>query len=186
MANELLDVLNRAKREEQKPLYVTEQGFKVYTFEQANIIAQKILLERKSDMPVVELGVRELQENGMGYKQSNVPWVAIDPSSAFLNRFKFVSTKRGQGIEEEWRLVTDYRAIRDQKKGRIYASSVTAYVIKRDKDTKKPVVKETIEVLADEFIKEYDKEMPMQSMINVSEAIKEYEATGIKAVEVFA
>ena len=142
----ILDSLKRA--EEIEPLY-EQNGVKVVSFEDQRAAAQAEITEG------VDLGNRTVNPDGT-IARSRTKYAAINPDYLYMNRYKKIGTKLV--------LVTDYRAIKEQSRGRVYLRQIPAYVISRNPDTKELVLDKVITVSDTEFIGEYTRQLSPAAM----------------------
>lgn len=138
-------------------------GVKIVSFEdyRDTAIAEKV--EGNGD-----IGVRTLNPDGT-VAASYHRYSAVNPELWFSNRFK----KDGKKLK----VVTDYRAIKEQDTGRIYSAKVIAYVIERIEGN---LVCTGAEYTTDEdFIKSYTHKLDIDGASDVFKAISKYQNSNV-------
>ena len=131
---ELLD-----KVENIKPI-ASRNGVKIVSFEEQRDLAQAEKLQNPGG-----LNVLEFNEDG-SLSSTPTRYAAVNIDTFYRNRFKKVD-------DEVW-IVTDYRAIKEQASGRVYAKRIPAFVIKRGAN-KKLVLSRMVTISDDEFISDF-------------------------------
>lgn len=131
---------------------------KVVSFREQTKEAAKDLM--KGD---VDLGIRKFNPDGT-CARSRYKYSSINPNVYYDNRYK-VSGKTLY-------VVTDTRAIDDQKSGRIYLKNIPAYKIKRDAKTNKLTLDERVLISDEEFIADFTHRLNNESMLEIHELIK--------------
>lgn len=140
----LIDVLKEA--EQVKPID-TINGMKIVPFESVPALAQAALVNND------DLGGRTVNLNGT-IARSRCLFAAVNVDNLYINRYKMVKGKLY--------VVTDYRAIKDQSSGRIYAKQIPAYVFTR-KDGE--LVLEKMDIVSDtEFVADYTNKLSNEAM----------------------
>lgn len=146
-----MGILESLKQAENiKPLY-EQNGVKVVSFEDQKAAAQAEIIEGG------ELGGRTVNPDGT-IARSRTRYAAINTDYLYLNRVKKVGTKMV--------VVIDYRAIKEQERGRIYLKHVPGYAIGRDENGELKLEK-VISVPDTEFISEYTKTLKPEAMAKV-------------------
>lgn len=145
----MLEVLEEARNV--KPI-TRRGGVDLVTFEDQTKIAQADLTEK------VDLTPRTLNPDG-SIARSRYTNAAISPESYFINRYKVKQYKLY--------IVTDYRAIKEQSSGRIYTSTVPAYVLKRNKEDKTLEYEGVVQIGDQEFVSDFTKQLNREAMEEV-------------------
>lgn len=99
--------------------------------------------------------------------RSNIRYASVNPKKMFDNRYRYIE-RDGKKILQ---IVTDKRAISEQKTGSIYLKNVPVYEIERNTKTKQLEVKAVTNVLDTEFVSEFRNVLAMKSMPEVLAAI---------------
>ena len=144
-------------------------GSPVYDFHGAVNAAKKILIEEKLGFKDVDRGERELKNGGTQYRKSRRRAVAVNPESFTLNRYRKMTDENGKVTYE---VVTDYRAIKEQKTGQIYKNALTAYVI--GKQGKGLTVLDVKSIDDKEFVSEFRGALDVEDMKDVIRAIERH------------
>lgn len=147
------------ERAEKVQPYDEVDGEKIVSFSDFQALGVQDQIEGR------DLGVRKMNPDGT-VASSRHPFVAVNPDKAYANRY----VMSGKTLK----IVTDYRAISEQAKGQIYATKLQVYEIVRNADTKKLEVKTASTVTDKEFIEKFNRELDMQSYLQVKAAIMEY------------
>ncbi len=147
------------ERAEKVQPYDEVDGEKIVSFSDFQALGVQDQIEGR------DLGVRKMNPDGT-VASSRHPFVAVNPDKAYANRY----VMSGKTLK----IVTDYRAISEQAKGQIYATKLQVYEIVRNADTKKLEVKAVSTVTDKEFIEKFNRELDMQSYLQVKAAIMEY------------
>ena len=150
----ILDNLKRA--ENIHPLY-EQNGVKVVSYEDQRAAAQAEIMEG------VDLGNRTVNADGT-IARSRTKYAAINPDHLYMNRYKKIGTKLV--------VVTDYRAIKEQSRGRVYLRQIPAYVIGRDSD-RNLVLEKVITVSDTEFIGEYTRQLSPDAMKQIAPLLQQ-------------
>ena len=159
----ILEDLSKAKKKA-KP-YAVVGGREVYDYDSLEKKVEIDQAEAKVGGGQVDLGEMKPTKDGWGYTDMGNSFSAIPQDILFINRYKKEN--------DAYLIVTDYRAIKEQSSGQIYASSVQALVIK-NKGTKgeEEMYLESIRNVSDtEFINDFTGELSNISMAKVFEAI---------------
>lgn len=140
----LIDVLKEA--ENVKPID-TINGMKIVPFESVPALAQAAIVNDE------DLGGRTMNLNGT-VARSKCLFAAVNVDNLYINRYKVVKGKLY--------VITDYRAIKDQASGRVYAKQIPAYVFVR-KDGE--MVLEKMDIVSDtEFVSDYTNKLSNEAM----------------------
>lgn len=139
-------------------------GVNVYTFEDMQKVNNKRLAEEKLTGQRVEVGIRPMNPDGT-FRRIRTPGTAVNLDRYLENRFRAVK----DGATTKYQIVTDYRAIEDQKRGRIYTNVLPAYVIQIKNH--KPEYLETIKVKDTEFLSGFTSSLDNESMIAVKNVL---------------
>ena len=106
----------------------------------------------------VDITNRKINSDG-SLARTNTPYSGVNIDMYYDNRY-YVFNEDG---EDKMGVVTDTRAIDEQKSGRVYSKLITVYVIKRDKNKK--LVLDGITTVADvDFIKNYTNRLSNDAM----------------------
>ena len=140
----LIDVLKEA--ESVQPID-TINGMKIVPFEHVPALAQAALVNNE------DLGGRTMNLNGT-VARSRCLFAAVNVDNLYINRYK---VNKGKLY-----VITDYRAIKDQSSGRVYAKQIPAYVFVR-KDGE--MVLEKMDIVSDtEFVSDYTNRLSNEAM----------------------
>lgn len=140
----LVDVLKEA--EQVKPID-TINGMKIVPFETVPALAQAALVNDE------DLGGRTMNLNGT-VARSRCLFAAVNVDNLYINRYKMSKGKLY--------VITDYRAIKDQSSGRIYAKQIPAYVFGRKEGE---LVLEKMDIVSDvEFVSDFTQKLSNEAM----------------------
>lgn len=150
------DMIERA--EAVKPIAEVD-GVQIVSFEdyRDTAVAEKV-------MGNGDTGVRTMNPDGT-VASSYHKYAAVNPELWFINRYK----KDGKRLK----VVTDYRAIKEQDSGRVYTSRVIAYVIERLEGTLTCTGTEYI--TDEEFVKNFTHKLDIEGAADVKKAISKYQ-----------
>lgn len=154
---EMLDKANSVKP-------ITEKdGAKVVSYEDAVLLAQAEVVEG------YDFGDRELNPDG-SIAKSRVTVLAVNPEKRTANRYRVVE-KASDGDEPKklLQVVNDYRAVEEQKTGRVYRAQLLCHELERVKGKLKVV--RTFSLPREEFISEFTGTLSVEAMYEVNEAI---------------
>lgn len=158
MAKKMVDVLKEA--EEIKPL-AEVNGIKVVSFDEAQTLNQSNLM-RKEMGEETETGDRTFNPDGT-IARSKTTVAAVNYDSMFANRYRMVK-RRGDSNALE--IVVDYRAIKEQERGRIYVQRIQSFIITRNKDGELEL--EQITTVSDrDFISEFTHKLNAKAMAEI-------------------
>lgn len=99
--------------------------------------------------------------------RSNIRYASVNPKKMFDNRYRYIERDEKKILQ----IVTDKRAISEQKTGSIYLKNVPVYEIERNTKTKQLEVTAVTNVLDTEFVSEFRNVLAMKSMPEVLAAI---------------
>lgn len=157
---EISNALDKAK--DIKPLAV-KNGMQIVSYEDAIILNQ---LEMLDDAP--DMGERKFNPDGT-LARSKKKIASINVDTLFLNRYRKVAGKKYQ-------VVIDYRAIKEQSSGVVYAKNIVAYEIGRDKDTDELKLIKVVNVSDDEFVSEFTHKLDIPSMVRIRHLLGDADA----------
>lgn len=144
----ILESLQKAQNV--KPIY-EQNGVQVVSFEEQRALAQASIVNGD------ELGNRLVNPDGT-IGRSRTRFAAINTDYLYLNRYR----KVGKSLY----VVIDYRAIKEQDKGRIYLKQIPAYVITRDSDGNLQLTK-TVTVSDTDFVSDYTHTLNPSAMAQI-------------------
>lgn len=144
-----------------------QNGRKLYSIDDAKLVGHVKQTEEQV-YGKTDVGDREYDPARGTYRSSHTPNLAINPEVYFINRFRTVEDEEGDLSLE---VVTDYRAIKEQGSGQVYTDNVRVFVIDRDDKDKLQVVGIRL-INADEFVREFKKELDHPSMTQILTAVK--------------
>lgn len=171
---QLKQILDEA--EDVKPIARTTEGVEVLTFQDVQKVNRAELV---ADEPL-DLGERKVNPDGT-YARSNTSRVAIDPDTFYENRYKRVveqievPTKK-EGEEPKlvdkvkYFIVTDYRAIQEQKTGMIYTNNVLAFIVEKEKN--KLVITGQEHISEREFVNDFTGRLQNSEMAKIIGSIE--------------
>ena len=144
-----------------------KDGKKIVTFEDAVALADMEGVE-----PTPKTGMRTYNPDG-SLARIRTRAAAINPENYFANRVMKLKTK--------FKVVIDWRAIREQASGQIYIRNIPAYVFARNE--KGELFIERIETISDtEFISGYTEELNYDAMKQIAPLIANY-GTDVTAID---
>ena len=164
-----MDILKNLIESTEAAPFGEVNGHKIYTFQGAVNVSSRRLAEDKLGIKRVDLGDREVKDGGLGFKRSRADAVAVNPETFTTNRYRKVTDADGKVTYE---IVTDYRAITEQKTGLIYKNAIPAYVI--GKQGKGLTVVGVKNITDTEFIDEFRGALDVESMMDVLRAIERH------------
>lgn len=147
-------------------------GVDVYTYAEGQKVNRLHLAEEKiAGNQEEEIIERPTSSDGMHYMHSEAKVKVINPERYFLNRFR-VTTYDGKKALE---IVTDYRAINEQKSGRIYTNVVNTYILgeKQVNKTKRMELLAQSTVSDKEFCTDFRKKLSVADAEKVFTVISE-------------
>lgn len=157
---------------ETEPLYTTKDGLEVFTLEDARDVMETIATLEKTGVKIDrDLGEPDFNHDGMTHKSTGKTILVTNPAKEFENRFRKVKDK-------VYDVVVDKRAIKEQSKGKIYATAIQSYRLTKNKDGKY-VVNEINQISDKDFIKDFRKKFDQDSMLVIKEAINDIKNSGI-------
>lgn len=141
-----MDILKSILSENEVTPLGTLNGTPLYSFEDAQRINKIGLVKEKIQGKEVEFGERPMRPDGLGYLETKTNAIAV-PTSFFENRYRKVEvketvvnekTKKEEEIVKDvyYEVVTDYRACKEQARGRVYTTTIPVYQIGAKKDSK--------------------------------------------------
>lgn len=139
-------------------------GVPIYTFEDMQEVNNHKLMEEKLTGKDAELGTRPINPDGT-YTSVRKLGSAVNIDRYLANRMRIVK----DGTKVLYHIVDDYRAIQEQKNGRVYTNVLPAYVITANNHKLNYV--ETINVSDKEFINEFTKQLSNEDMIEVKKIL---------------
>lgn len=140
------------QRDSIKPI-AERNGMKIVTYDEITSVAIAEQIESQIDM-----GDRTMNPDGSVAK-TRTKFAAVNPDNLFINRFRVLHTDDGDKME----IVVDYRAIKEQDRGRIYVQRVPSYIIARNGKGKLFVEKMTT-VSDVEFVGEFTHKLNNNAM----------------------
>lgn len=188
-----MDILQTILSENEVTPLGTLNNTPLYSFEDAQRINKIGLVKEKIQGKKIEFGQRPMREDGLGYKETKTNAIAVPPSF-FENRYKKVQVKEmkvNDKTKEEkevvtdtyYEVVTDYRACKEQAKGRVYTTTIPVYQIgaKNDKNGKPELYLIGQRNISDiEFINDFKSKLDKESMVKI---FKLLDSTKIKSSE---
>lgn len=138
-------------------------GVKIVSFEDYRDTAVAAKINGTGD-----IGVRTLNPDGT-VAASHHEYAAVNVDSWFCNRYK----KDGKKIK----VVTDYRAIKEQQTGRVYTARLIAYVIERIEGNL--TCTGTDYITDEEFVKNYTHKLDVDGASDVFKVISKYNDTNL-------
>lgn len=146
-------------------------GKKVYDYQGAQAINQQIIVEESVGGKKPELAERPMTPDGMTYLSTRSRSLATNPNIFFVNRYRVVEID-GKKIYE---IVDDYRAIKEQSTGSVYATHINVMQIAQGKKKEDIVLHGMITVTAHEFINEFKESLSPVAMMRIKkEAAKSF------------
>lgn len=115
-----------------------------------------------------DVGVRTMNPDGT-VASSFHRYAAVNPEHWFCNRYK----KDGKRLK----VVTDYRAIKEQDSGRVYSARLIAYVIERIEGNL--VCTGTDYISDEEFVKSFTHKLDLEGAADVKKAIAKYQNSSV-------
>lgn len=175
-----MDILQTILSENEVTPLGSLNGTPLYSFEDAQRINKIGLVKEKLQGKKVEFGQRPMREDGLGYKETQAKAIAVPPTF-FENRYKKVEvkeikvndkTKKEEEVVKDiyYEVVTDYRACKEQAKGRVYTTTIPVYQIgaKKDKSGKPELYLIGQRNISDvEFINEFKNKLDKESMVKI-------------------
>lgn len=162
------------KAEEIKPLFTTDDGEELYTFEDYATLAEyeKATKEKK----ITSTSARIPSADGASWKKGAKIAKAINPSVFFGNVARIVKTTEEVATQnetepitviehEEVYVVLDDRAVLEHARQFLTANKVEAYVFRRQR--KKIKYDRIEEVKKDEFVNEFNKTLGVKTVIEI-------------------
>ena len=154
MASSIKEILDAA--EDVKPLGEVN-GVKIMSFRDQNIAAQADMINNE-----VAPGFAQMNPDG-SIARSSYKYAAVNIDSLYENRFRQIEVRDAAGdVKKKVQVVTDYRACKDQKSGRIYTKTIPAFVIARQ--GRKLVLENTVLISDDEFLSEFTNKLNLDAM----------------------
>lgn len=146
-------------------------GVDVYTYAEGQKVNRLHLAEEKITGKQDEIKERPTTADGMHYLHSETKVSVINPERYFLNRFRQTTYNGAKAIE----IVTDYRAINEQKSGRIYTNVVNTYILgeKQVNKTKKLELLAQSTVSDKEFCTDFRQKLGVEDAKKVFSVISE-------------
>ena len=163
-----MDILQQIINETDAEPIAEINGDKVYTFADGQKVNRRKLAEEKLMGTSVELGERELTDDGIYYTHSRKPVKVVNPDRYFDNRYRETKQGKDKLLEVIW---GDTRALSEQATGRIYTKMLNTYVIGKDENGFKVVKKNTISDT--EFVNEFKKKLPIKHMPKIAKCISD-------------
>lgn len=157
MSNKMLDALKRASKV--KPI-AKKNGIDIVSYEDYVALSQADLMNNEKDM-----GERPMNPDG-SIARSKRKHAATNIDVLLDNRYRKV---KGSKIQ----IVNDYRAMKEQETGRIYAKNVLAYEVAKDKEKNKLYLVKTVLVSADEFVNQFTHKLNAKAMLEVLPVIQD-------------
>lgn len=140
-----MDILKSILSENEVTPLGSLNGTPLYSFEDAQRINKIGLVKEKIQGKEVEFGERPMRPDGLGYLETKTNAIAV-PTSFFENRYRKVEitktvlnekTKKEETLKDVYyEVVTDYRACKEQARGRVYTTTIPVYQIGAKKDSK--------------------------------------------------
>lgn len=156
----ILEELTKAQKKA-KP-YAIVAGKEVYSYEAMQNKVQAEQAEEKITGKKIDLGEMRPSADGWGYTDIGNSYATLPPEVMFINRYK--------KEDDTYYVVTDYRAIQEQKSGQIYATHILALVLTNDKKEGLQFV-EYKNIPSSEFVNDYTRELSYNAMAQVFELI---------------
>lgn len=125
-------------------------GVKIVSFEEQRDMAQLDIMEKP------DLGLLRMNEDGT-VAATPTRFAAVNTEMYYLNRYK--------KVKNSIYVVTDYRAIREQGTGRVYAKMIPAYVVTRGDQGL--YLEKVVNVSDSEFIADFTHTLNKESMKTV-------------------
>lgn len=166
-----MDILKNLIEATSAEPFAEVNGHEIYDFQGAVSVASRRLAEEKLGMKKIDLGDREVKDGGLGFKRSRADAIAVNPEVFTLNRYRKMTDADGKVTYE---VVTDYRAINEQKTGLIYKNAIPAFVI--GKQGKGLAVLAVKNITDTEFVDEFRGALDVASMTDVLRAIERHGA----------
>jgi len=137
-----------------EPLYYRVDGTPVFSNEDGQKL-RKLAMERRRDTkkPLPVTNPKQMQ--GETFNRTNRMFAQVDPDIHFINKYR-------KGKKDEFMLVTDWRAIKEQEQGRSYLSHIPAYHFEV-KNGEALLLKHTV-VTSKEFIEEFTSSLDNETM----------------------
>lgn len=157
MGSKILETLNKASKV--KPI-AEKDGIQIVTYEDQVALAQAELMNNEKDM-----GERLMNPDG-SIAKSKRKSAAVNVDVLLDNRYRKL---KGGKIQ----VVNDYRAMKEQDSGRIYAKTVLAYEISRNAATKQLELNGTVLVPADVFVNEFTHKLNNKGMMEILPVIQD-------------
>ena len=164
-----MDILKGLIEATEAEPFAEVNGHKIYDFQGAVNVTNRKLAEEKIGMKDIDLGDREVKDGGLGFKRSRADAVAVNPELFTMNRYRKVTDADGKTTYE---VVTDYRAITEQKTGLIYKNAIPVFVI--GKQGKGLTVLGVKNITDTEFVDEFRGALDVDSMKDVLRAIERH------------
>lgn len=169
-----------SEAESAKVIAKTTDEVDVMTFQDVQKVNRAELAVEETE----DLGERKVNPDG-SYAASKVTRVAVDPDVFYENRYKRIVEEtvippKKEGDEEtviknvKYLVVTDYRAIKEQKTGMLYTNSVVAYVV--EKVNKKLTITAQEHISEREFLNDFVGRLEnseMKKIMNSISSVKE-------------
>lgn len=148
------------KASEVKPYGVVE-GTKIVDYKDVVALQEAEMLENAADP-----GIRKMNPDGT-IARSKCSYAAIKLSDHLANRYRYVRS----GQKKKVQIVTDWRAIDEQKTGQVYLAKIPCTEIEKDGDKFK--VTRRLTISDDEFIKDFVHTLPESRMLELLPLIEE-------------
>lgn len=137
--------------EKVKPVGMTENGAKIVSFEDQRSMSQLNIVEGG------DFGQMTMNADGT-VARPYAPYLAVNLDSFYINRYKKVGKKLY--------IVTDYRAIKEQATGMVYAKTIPCYVVARGEDGKL-FLEKVVNVSDTDFIADFTHTLKHEAMQEV-------------------
>lgn len=140
------------KTEKIEPVTVIN-GIKVVEFsEQRDLALMDNLTQEET------LGTLQRNPDG-SIARTPVKYAAVNMDYYYLNRYK--------KVKDSLYIVTDFRAIMEQKNGSVYAKQILAYVVSRDKESGSLKIDKTVMVSDTEFVADFTHILNREAMAQI-------------------